>query len=141
MSSHELQTSETQPAQPTILIVDDDPDFTKLATLILSDYQVRAANSATEALAVIDQLAANGIPLNLVLTDIAMPDTNGYQLAKALQSNPDFNTPIAFVTALTINRCQEQAEHVGVTHILQKPLLVADLITFIDNILNPPPAE
>ena len=67
----------------TILVVDDEEQILSLAELILQaeGYQVYTAGSAAEALTVADELECR---LNLLLTDVNMPGTDGVDLVLAI---------------------------------------------------------
>ena len=69
----------TPPRTATILVVDDDPEVREIVSDILLDYghQVLAADGGTEALRLID--ATPGI--DLMITDVRMPDISGLELA------------------------------------------------------------
>jgi len=65
-----------------ILVVDDEPALKALASEILSSngYKVYEAESASEALGILDHNT-----IDLVLSDVIMPDTDGYQLASIIK--------------------------------------------------------
>ena len=65
-----------------VLIVDDEPDARELLTTLLEQYgaQVKAAGSAVEAL---DYLSRSRV--DLVVSDIAMPDIDGYEFMRQLR--------------------------------------------------------
>ncbi len=70
-----------------ILIVDDEPALLQLAAEILEQegYRTVCCTSGRQALEVLEQE-----PINLLLSDVVMPDMDGYQLAKAAQEkHPD----------------------------------------------------
>jgi signal transduction histidine kinase/CheY-like chemotaxis protein len=69
-----------------VLVVDDDPlTLQFLASMLASaGYRVRAAGGAAEAL---DLFTTGAEPFDLVLTDIAMPQTDGFELVRRLQSH------------------------------------------------------
>ncbi|MDX1523928.1 MAG: response regulator, partial [Anaerolineae bacterium] len=62
---------------PSILVVDDEPGIQEQIELALEadGYQVMIASNGLEALKILESE-----PVALILTDIAMPDMNGYQL-------------------------------------------------------------
>src|SRR5713101_8455218 len=67
---------------PLVLVVDDDPrvrEFVRI-NLELEGYQVREAERAEEALAVIE----DQVP-DLVLLDVVMPGTDGWQMLQSMQ--------------------------------------------------------
>jgi two-component system cell cycle sensor histidine kinase/response regulator CckA len=73
----------------TILLVDDEPQVVTLVRAMLSrdGYKVFGAGDAEEAFQ-IAQDAAN--PIDLLLTDIVMPELNGRELADRLKAiRPD----------------------------------------------------
>ncbi len=82
-----------------ILIVEDQAHNMRLFEQILEDYDdtmilVKALTGA-EALEM-----ARGQDLDLILMDIALPDTDGIQVTKKLKQDPMFkNTPVIAVTA------------------------------------------
>ena len=67
-----------------ILLVDDEPELLDMNALLLESagYQVFKAANAAEAI----KLAASA-PIDLLLSDIVMPDTNGFELAKYIKDN------------------------------------------------------
>jgi CheY-like chemotaxis protein len=68
----------------TILIVDDDRAVRRLAERMLREagYQVHAAASAGEAIGIAERLQCG---LNLLLTDMRMPDVDGHDLILAIR--------------------------------------------------------
>src|SRR4051812_27002183 len=64
-----------------ILVVEDQEEVRRLAVTALQrqGYTVYSAGSATEALKFCDQHQG---PLELLVTDVVMPDTSGHELAK-----------------------------------------------------------
>jgi two-component system chemotaxis sensor kinase CheA len=80
---------EEQPAQHrarTLLLVDDSPFFLNMLTPVLqaAGYLVTAVGSAQEGLAML----RDGRLFDVAITDIEMPDMNGFQFAEAVRSDP-----------------------------------------------------
>src|SRR5262245_26103082 len=73
----------------TALVVDDVADVTELLEVLLTQagYKVVTAGSAKAALA-----AANERQFDVIISDIGMPEMNGYQLAEALRQLPEYKT-------------------------------------------------
>ncbi|MEP0803011.1 response regulator transcription factor [Funiculus sociatus GB2-A5] len=69
-----------------ILVVDDDPAIRNLIHRFLSqqNYQMQSAEDGKTARAVFEQFNPN-----LVILDVNLPDTTGYQLCKELQERTD----------------------------------------------------
>ncbi len=83
----------------TVLLVDDSAFFRDmLAPLIkAAGYQVVAVGSAADAL----KALASDRRFDLVVTDIEMPDMDGFALAEAIRAMPgDAGTPIIAITAM-----------------------------------------
>ncbi len=70
----------------TVLLVDDSPFFRNMLTPVLqaAGYGVTAVGSAREALTMLQE----GRAFDVVVTDIEMPDMDGYQFAQALRAEP-----------------------------------------------------
>jgi DNA-binding response OmpR family regulator len=87
VSITEEQQSGDEPAQTSVLIVDDDRGFGRAATEMLTDrgYHVLGlATSVAEALAKCDELAPDAL-----LLDLRLPDGDGVLLAKTLRVRQD----------------------------------------------------
>jgi two-component system chemotaxis sensor kinase CheA len=96
----------------TILLVDDSVFFRDMLAPVLkaAGYRVTAAASAAEALA----LAESGRHFDVVLTDIEMPDMDGYQLAQALHANPNTaELPIIALSSMISAEAIERGRQVG----------------------------
>jgi two-component system cell cycle sensor histidine kinase/response regulator CckA len=68
----------------TILLVDDEPQVVKLVrSMLANNYCVLGATGAEEAM---EAANAHPDPIDLLLTDIVMPGSNGRELARRLES-------------------------------------------------------
>ena len=82
---------------PHILLIDDEVDFTELtaAWLRFYDFTVTTLNDAAHAMATLDLQ-----PVQLVVTDLMMPQVDGMQLIQQLRERPTTATvPILTLTA------------------------------------------
>ncbi|MFT7558331.1 MAG: DNA-binding response OmpR family regulator [Flavobacteriales bacterium] len=71
---------------PRIMIIDDSPeDIHLLLTELKDNYQVNAATSADDALQI---LGDNQNTPDLILLDVNMPGTDGYQACKIIKEDP-----------------------------------------------------
>jgi two-component system chemotaxis sensor kinase CheA len=70
----------------TVLLIDDSPFFLNMLTPVLqaAGYQVTAVGSAQQALA----LLGDGHLFDVAITDIEMPEIDGFQFAEAVRSDP-----------------------------------------------------
>jgi putative two-component system response regulator len=115
-----MNTTTTGSEQNTILIVDDAPEnLSVLAELLQPDYRVLAANSGTRAL----KLSAAQPKPDLILLDVMMPDMDGYEVFRHLQTNPNTrDIPVIFVTAMNAVEDEERGLEMGATDYIAKPL-------------------
>jgi CheY-like chemotaxis protein len=117
--------------KPCILIVDNNRDFTRSAKLALEktgSYSVFEENDAIKA----HQRAQNLKP-DLILLDIAMPGTDGGEVAARIQSDPALDrTPIVFLTALVTEAETRSGLRIQGHPSLSKPISFSDLIAGIE---------
>lgn len=127
-----------------ILVIEDDPN-----TLQLMAYLLRAAGhtvaSAANGNAGLD-LARAQSPPDLVVCDIQLPGSDGFEIARALKNDPQMSRiPLVAVTALAMVGDREKILAGGFDGYLSKPItpetFVRDLETFLTPALRTPPAE
>ena len=80
--------------KPSILVVDDDPNISRLEQLYLEkeNFEVRVADRGDTAR---EQFRQN--PPDLILLDVMLPGMDGYQVLKAVRKSG--NIPVIMVTA------------------------------------------
>ena len=119
-------------ALETILIVDDAADVLELtaATLETAGYSVVRRDGGRAALAVL----SDGHAIDLLLTDIAMPEMDGLELARQARAlRPSL--PIAYLTGEYAQVALDASRHI-LGPILRKPFRVAELLRQIGEILE-----
>ena len=114
-----------------ILVVDDEPDVTRLVTVYLekSSYQVIVATSGQEAL----DKARQERP-DLITLDILLPDMDGFAVLERLRAEPD--TASIPVLVLTIVQDRDKAIRLGAVEYVAKPIDEAQLLNCIRQILT-----
>jgi len=118
----------------TILVIDDDElvSRTLQRALKLYDYQVMVANSGTEGL----HLARRHHP-DLVVLDVIMPGTDGYQVCRQVRGDPMLkNVPILFLTAKSKDEDKIEGFRAGGDDYLAKPFNMQELQLRIKAILR-----
>ena len=117
--------------KPCILIVDDNHDFTRAAKLALEKsgrYFIFEENDATKA-----HQTAQSLKPDLILHDVAMPETDGGEVVARIQSDPALHrTPIAFLTTLVTKAETLPGLRIQGHPFLAKPISIPDLITGIE---------
>lgn len=114
-----------------VLVVDDDRDARELTGRILqrAGARVMLAASAMEALRMLRQT-----PPDLMISDIGMPDMDGYELLRhlrALTSDPASRLPAVALTAFARDEDRNRAMMSGYAAHLAKPVRPADLLATV----------
>ncbi|HET9957408.1 MAG TPA: ATP-binding protein [Polyangiaceae bacterium] len=120
-----------------ILVVDDTEEFLEVIALLLGNEgaQVTTARSAEEALK-----TAQSHHFDLVVSDISMPDVDGYQLVQALRLLPSFaSTPTIALTGFGRQEDVERTRCAGFSAHLTKPVHIGHLVE-LARVLIPPRA-
>ena len=116
-----------------ILVVDDEPSWLESVSHVLrrEGYQVKAVQSATEALA----LLAKYNP-DLIVSDLRMPDMNGFDLLDKIKHLPKMSsTPVVFFSAIDDFHTKKVARELGATACLLKPYDENDLFSVLKQYL------
>ena len=128
---------EQQPTLQThdheVLIVEDSPtQAERLRRLIAAaGYRVRLATNGRHALELI--VAAKP---QLIVSDIIMPEMNGYELCRALKADPTLaDIPVILVTALNDSRDIIRGIESGADNFIRKPYSEAYLLNRISQVL------
>ena len=117
-----------------ILVVDDEPDSRELISFVLEQENalVTVASSGIEALQVIER----SIP-NLIISDIGMPELDGYMLMRQIRTMPQSNQIQAIaLTAYAGEIDRQQAEAAGFQLHLAKPVEPVQLLAAISNLIR-----
>ena len=122
-----------QKNQLNVIVVDDDVYVSEMITELLKDqgHNVRAVNSAPQAFEAVDQ--GN---IDLLLTDLDLPETDGWELARKLRTNyPDII--IGMVTGWPLSLEERASSSNTVDFILNKPFTMRELKLAMDRIQLP----
>ncbi|GAB4581458.1 MAG: hypothetical protein Fur0022_42050 [Anaerolineales bacterium] len=117
-----------------ILVVDDTPANLRLLAGMLTEhhYKVRPVPNGVLALG-----AAQAAPPDLILLDINMPGMNGYEVCKALKSDPKTrDIPVIFISALDEVTDKVKAFEVGGVDYITKPFQFAEVMARIETHLT-----
>jgi PAS domain S-box-containing protein len=114
-----------------VLLVEDDDDSRKLLGTMLKRYgaRVTSAKSAKEALSVFE----GDLP-DVVISDIGMPDEDGYEFLRKLRSAPPEKgglTPAIALTGYASRKDRERALAAGYHQHIAKPIEQLDLIAAV----------
>ena len=107
-------------ARPVILVADDAEDIRALlGELRAKEHDVKFASTGAETL-----LAADTEPLpDLILLDIGLPDTDGFDVCQRLKANPALaDIPVIFVTARSDPEDEARGLAAGAVDYITKPI-------------------
>jgi PAS domain S-box-containing protein len=113
-------TAAPTPAPARILVVDDNADAAEMLLMALELFgcEVRAAHSASAALAMAQEFAPE-----VALLDIGLPDLNGYELARRLRATvAGQNMRLIAATGWGQEKDRQRALDAGFDHHLTKPI-------------------
>jgi signal transduction histidine kinase/ActR/RegA family two-component response regulator len=103
------------------LLVDDDDEAREMLSALLGDEgaDVRTANSTSGAIEVFATFAPD-----VVISDIAMPDQDGYDLARSIRAQDGRGPPVPIVALSALTRGQDRvrAHEAGFSDYLSKPV-------------------
>ena len=97
-------------------------------------YLFEYAESAQEALEVIDDLVSQGVELLLVISDYMMPGMKGDEFAATLKSKLSHINIVLLTGQITEEKSIELLQKNIILKVLQKPWKEQDLINIINNI-------
>ena len=115
-----------------ILIVDDNPDILNYLKHILTQngYEVLTAHNGQAALDLLQ-----GQAVDLILSEVAMPQLNGYHLFQILRESSDprlITIPVIFISGRAILDSDIRfAKSLGVDDYLLKPICQEDLLAVV----------
>lgn len=126
-------TEQTEDDRPTILIVDDDTEIINYMRLLFSqDYRLITCLDADTAL---EEMRAE--EPNLVLSDVAMPGKDGYELCQEIKQDIQLcHIPVILVTAKITAENQVEGLNVGADAYVTKPFEPAVLSALIQSQLK-----
>lgn len=106
-----------------ILIVEDDKNLRKLIKTCLKreNYQTYEATNGVEALDILDENY-----IDLIVTDIMMPQMDGYELTRELR-NARYNIPILLITAKSTLSDKKEGFLAGADDYMVKPVDIEEL--------------
>lgn len=112
----------------TILVVDDEPDSIEVASDVLRFHgaTVYSASNGQKAIEKLDSMMSRP---TFVLTDLSMPEMDGWALLSEIRKRPHFaGMPVVALTAHAMKGDAERALAAGFTAYLTKPLSPFSLI-------------
>ena len=118
-----------------LLLVDDEPGIRESLKDYLQevgDFTVEVASNANEAWQMLQQKTPD-----LVISDIMMPQVDGYEFLKQLRDDPRFEAlPVVFLTARGMTSDRIQGYKAGCDAYLRKPFDNDELVVIVERLLK-----
>ncbi|MBD3381349.1 MAG: response regulator [candidate division Zixibacteria bacterium] len=120
----------------TIMIVDDSPTVLKFVSYSLknSGFKVITASDGMDALEKISSIQEH---VDMVITDLNMPNMDGYELISTLRQNERFNTtPIIILSSEEDDADRQKGSEAGASAYLTKPFKSSVLLYEVSKFLS-----
>ena len=116
-----------------VLVVEDNEDITRYITALLTQrYEVRTATNGYEAL-----LMAEEQHPDLIITDLMMPEMDGYELCNRVRNSELLcHIPLVVVSARGEDEDRLRALENGADAYLQKPFNAEELQVYAENLIS-----
>jgi two-component system chemotaxis response regulator CheY len=117
----------------TILTVDDSASVRQMVKYTLAE----AGYSILEAVDGKDALAKLAAPVNLVITDLNMPNLDGIGLIRSVRANPRWKgIPIIMLTTESHETRKQEGRAAGATGWIVKPFTTQQLLSVVKKVLG-----
>lgn len=120
--------------QPSILVIDDEPDNFDVIEIFLSSqqYTLHYASSGSEAISSLELLQPD-----VILLDVMMPDMDGIATCQHIKASPHWESiPVIMVTALTGKEDLARCLEAGADDFISKPVSNIELRARIKSMLR-----
>lgn len=117
-----------------VLLVDDEPGLREAVQAYLEDsgFTVHVANNAAQGWDLLQQVSPD-----LLISDIMMPQVDGYQFLKQVREDPRFQSlPVVFLTARGMTSDRIQGYQAGCDAYLPKPFDPDELVAIVQGLLE-----
>ena len=124
----------------TIFVIEDDPDSNEILALFLNQYGAKTITSMSAREAFEKYQAVENEPPHLIISDLGMPEEDGYSLLRRIRSLPESSggsVPAIALSAFSSNDNKREAYESGFQKYHTKPfepdLLIEQIIELINN--------
>jgi len=133
-------------SKPNVYFIDDSATMREVVKIAFrrENFNVVTCSDMASAVALFDQT----IP-DAVISDVIMPDKDGYQLCEFVKQHPLFGgTPVFLMSGVVNKEVAERAHEVKADELIRKPFHPQDLVARVKKLLNraepiqtPPPND
>jgi len=123
---------------PTVYFIDDSATMREVIKIAFrrESFNVIACADAASALIQFEQS-----PPDVVITDVIMPDQDGYSVCTQVKNHPQFGgTPVILMSGVVNKSVADRAVSVKADELIRKPFQPQELIGRVKSLLDPKPA-
>ncbi len=120
---------------PTVYFIDDSATMREVIKIAFrrENINVIACHDAASALQQMEQA-----PPNVVISDVIMPDKDGYEVCQHLKQHPQLHgVPVILMSGVVNRSVAEKAFAVKADELIRKPFQPQDLISRVKTLLSP----
>lgn len=131
----QVETAAPAKRTPTIYFIDDSATMREVIKIAFrrENITVITAGDAASAIAQFEQT-----PPDAVITDVIMPDQDGYSVCSQIKQHPQFNaTPVILMSGVVNKNVADKAVSVGADELIRKPFQPQELIARVKSFLAP----
>ncbi|MBO9660720.1 MAG: response regulator, partial [Chitinophagaceae bacterium] len=120
-------------SKPHILVVEDNPELRSfISNQLAESFYVLEARHGREAMGMLEQET-----VDLIISDILMPEMNGLEFCNAVKSNPAFShIPLILLSAKTDTPTKVQGLRKGADVYIDKPFSMEQLLAQVNSIIE-----
>ena len=122
-----------------IMIIDDSSSMRQMLVFTLegAGYEVIEAEDGGDGLDKLNKDNLNGGRLNVIITDLNMPNVNGFDFIRAVRETPDYKyVPIIVLTTESSGDKIGESSRAGATGWITKPFKPEQLLGVIDAVMT-----
>jgi len=129
------ETAASEKRTPTVYFIDDSATMREVIKIAFrrENITVITAGDAASAIAQFEQT-----PPDAVITDVIMPDQDGYSVCSQIKQHPQFSaTPVILMSGVVNKNVADKAVSVGADELIRKPFQPQELIARVKSFLEP----
>src|SRR5215472_2404896 len=128
-----LGTPETKHT-PNVYFIDDSATMREVINIAFRRENIHVITCA-DAAAALAQFEEH--PPDVVITDVIMPDTDGYSVCSQVKQNPQFaKTPVILMSGVVNKSVADRAVAVQADELMRKPFQPQELLTRVKNLIG-----
>ena len=120
---------------PTVYFIDDSATMREVIKIAFRRENINVITCA-DAASAIAQFGENRP--DVVITDVIMPDQDGYSVCSQIKQNPDYSeTPVVLMSGVVNKSVADKAVSVKADELIRKPFQPQELIARVKSLLEP----